>query len=459
MFDFSLSLSLSHTHTHNCRYEKQTRKIRYDTYKRVLKDISGRGVMFGHHCGDVQENVISNFFKANSNLSGMQSTGVVNGVQIWRPLLLYRKENIIEFAHQFGVPYVREHTSKYFKTPSPPPPSPLLSPSPPLTHIHTHTHNRYFKDTTPEWSTRGKMRNQLIPLLKDMFGPGVLSKLSILANDSDATNSMVEEYMFDPLMRLVVRSSVCVRLDCREYLNRPVVFWKEILKRIFHSMKTSCPTNRAIGMFFETLRPPVVKKTRKKRRSRNDLITDPSDLCDEVASLDKNVLEKTYWPTLKKEHHVLLHKGILYVFDSKVRFLKSPKRRPKGEKDSTDSMMRVSLKNSSSSSDQIKFRGWDLILTYSNNNNNQEKEMKKLLLDDFASGNFNYLVAIPGIDEDRRSSLKIELILDFHHRKAQFMSSTIPPRVRQLIPSVRYDGKLDSRKKCTYVHVSCRFSP
>ena len=128
----------THTHTQN-RYEKQTRKIRYDTYKRVLKEISGRGVMFGHHCGDVQENVISNFFKANSNLSGMRSTGLVNKVEIWRPLLSYRKTNIIDFAHQYGVPY--------------------------------------FKDTTPKWSTRGKMRNQLIPLLKDMFGPGVLTKL------------------------------------------------------------------------------------------------------------------------------------------------------------------------------------------------------------------------------------------------------------------------------------------
>jgi len=122
-----------------------------------LKEISGRGVMFGHHCGDVQENVISNFFKANSNLSGMRSTGLVNKVEIWRPLLSYRKTNIIDFAHQYGVPY--------------------------------------FKDTTPKWSTRGKMRNQLIPLLKDMFGPGVLTKLSTLAADSDATSDMVEEYV------------------------------------------------------------------------------------------------------------------------------------------------------------------------------------------------------------------------------------------------------------------------
>ena len=39
----------------------------------------------------------------------------------------------------------------------------------------------YFKDTTPTWSTRGKLRRQLIPLLIDMYGNGCLRNLSNLA--------------------------------------------------------------------------------------------------------------------------------------------------------------------------------------------------------------------------------------------------------------------------------------
>ena len=27
----------------------------------------------------------------------------------------------------------------------------------------------YFKDTTPDWSTRGKLRTKLLPLLEDMY--------------------------------------------------------------------------------------------------------------------------------------------------------------------------------------------------------------------------------------------------------------------------------------------------
>ena len=77
------------------------------------------GIIFGHHKGDVQENVISNVMRGISPLalSGMSETTKANGVVIWRPLLGHEKSEIFDFAHRYGVPY--------------------------------------FKDTTPSWSTRG----------------------------------------------------------------------------------------------------------------------------------------------------------------------------------------------------------------------------------------------------------------------------------------------------------------
>jgi tRNA(Ile)-lysidine synthase TilS/MesJ len=55
----------------------------------------------------------------------MSEEGVVEGVRIWRPMLPHAKDPILEFAHTYGVPY--------------------------------------FLDTTPTWSTRGKLRNHLVP--------------------------------------------------------------------------------------------------------------------------------------------------------------------------------------------------------------------------------------------------------------------------------------------------------
>jgi tRNA(Ile)-lysidine synthase TilS/MesJ len=51
------------------------------------------------------------------------------------PMLPYNKRGIFAYAHAYGVPY--------------------------------------FKDSTPAWSTRGKLRNQLQPLLQHVYGEGV----------------------------------------------------------------------------------------------------------------------------------------------------------------------------------------------------------------------------------------------------------------------------------------------
>ena len=44
-------------------YEKVSRDIRYGFYTQVLSSTGCAGVIFGHHLGDVQENVISNVMR------------------------------------------------------------------------------------------------------------------------------------------------------------------------------------------------------------------------------------------------------------------------------------------------------------------------------------------------------------------------------------------------------------
>ena len=59
----------------------------------------------------------------------------------------------------------------------------------------------YFKDSTPSWSTRGKLRTQLVPLLLDMYGAGCLQNLAQLAGESDATRALVQDNLYGPFMR------------------------------------------------------------------------------------------------------------------------------------------------------------------------------------------------------------------------------------------------------------------
>lgn len=170
-------------------YEKISRHIRYAFYQVTIEEalqgaftsssssssssseeeetsiINVSGVMFGHHIGDVQENVISNIMRGSSplDLSGMTETSVTNHVHVWRPLLSHDKTQIYAFAHQYGVPY--------------------------------------FKDTTPSWSTRGKLRNQLIPLLLEVYGNGCLRNLSNLAHESDSMQDLVFQNLYAPFLK------------------------------------------------------------------------------------------------------------------------------------------------------------------------------------------------------------------------------------------------------------------
>jgi hypothetical protein len=59
----------------------------------------------------------------------------------------------------------------------------------------------YFKDTTPSWSTRGKLRNHLVPLLIEMYGVGCMRNLSNLAAASDELRSVMNENIHVPFLK------------------------------------------------------------------------------------------------------------------------------------------------------------------------------------------------------------------------------------------------------------------
>ena len=97
-------------------YEKMSRQIRLDAYREAAEAHGFKGVMLGHHRGDIQENVISNIFRRASllSLSGMSEASTIDGdVTLYRPLLSFPKSDIIAFAKVFGVPYFRDTTPSW----------------------------------------------------------------------------------------------------------------------------------------------------------------------------------------------------------------------------------------------------------------------------------------------------------------------------------------------------------
>ena len=93
-------------------YEKESRRIRFQAYADYMARTGARAVFFGHHKGDVQENVISNVMRGGGllELGGMAAASTVNHVRIWRPMLAHTKADVYAHAHAYGVPYFKERT-------------------------------------------------------------------------------------------------------------------------------------------------------------------------------------------------------------------------------------------------------------------------------------------------------------------------------------------------------------
>lgn len=208
-------------------YEVIARDIRYGVYKEVLAEFSAPAVCFGHHRGDVQENVISNLMRGLSllELNGMSTVGTVNQVPIWRPLLEHDKDEIFAFAHRYGTPY--------------------------------------FKDTTPLWSTRGKMRTRLMPLLAEMYGNGFLRNVSAVGTESQQCRALTHASCFEPFWNTVESSHVAVWVPCYPYRHRGIFFWKEALRQICHE-------RLAMSMIRDKpMREFVQKRLQNERKSQD----------------------------------------------------------------------------------------------------------------------------------------------------------------------------------------------
>lgn len=217
------------------RYERIAREIRYTFYKETVSaclnylDItqtastataaalkaSQVGVLLGHHRGDLRENVLSNAHKGCGplDLSGMTASSCNDGVTLYRPLLPLEKLAILDYAHTFGVPY--------------------------------------FKDTTPHWSTRGKLRNKLLPLLEEIYGEGSMNNLSNLAVESDECRALLRSVMIQPFMDRIVYQPMGITFPTAPWKEQGPFFWKFVLREALHSAGLGMFTDKSVESFMK----------------------------------------------------------------------------------------------------------------------------------------------------------------------------------------------------------------
>jgi tRNA(Ile)-lysidine synthetase-like protein len=211
-------------------YEEKSREIRFDLYKKIWREQLGQPldsrpiVLFGHHEGDVVENVLSNSMKGKTilELSGMTKESIISGCIIRRPMLPLTKNHIFDYSHRFGVPY--------------------------------------FKDTTPRWSTRGQVRLEVLPCLERVYGKGFQNHLAHLAAQSDDAFELLSRDFFSNRvissnsLRENRTSLIAFAFDMTAQVqSKPLFLWRLALRKAAHDHGILIATDKAVKFLYEQL--------------------------------------------------------------------------------------------------------------------------------------------------------------------------------------------------------------
>jgi len=188
-------------------YELETRRQRYTFYRENCEEI-----YLGHHGNDVAENAFCNIMKGRNilDLSVITEISTNMGVTLLRPLRDIPKKEILQFAHKFGIPY--------------------------------------FKDTTPQWSNRGKLRNKIFTAIEDQFGSHSQIALYELAQQSDQMRQMFDKMILEPYLKNVVNEKYGFIFPLDGYENMPILFWNTVLMTSLHSVGISMPKRSQINI-------------------------------------------------------------------------------------------------------------------------------------------------------------------------------------------------------------------
>lgn len=178
-------------------YEEKIRKIRFDLYKEVLKEENVKYVLLGHHKDDIIENIVSNILRGKNilNLKVMNESSEIDSVIIHRPFINIYKKEIINFARRNEIGYL--------------------------------------KDTTPNWSIRGKYRNELLPLIYNMYGESYKENLLDIAQQGKDIKYFIDKEIDNFLINVNIFPDKIYFEIKDEYKLYPITFWKNLFIKIF----------------------------------------------------------------------------------------------------------------------------------------------------------------------------------------------------------------------------------
>lgn len=199
-------------------YESYTKNIRMESYKDAINymgwDINEVCVVLGHNRDDCFENIMTNITSGGKyeNLYGMETTSENNGLNFIRPMLGITKSDIINYAVECGIPYLY--------------------------------------DSTPKWSQRGKIRDNVVPCL-DSWNKQCIPGLFQLSEHLKDMHSIIDE-MVNNMIISYDSNKVLIRFSTS--LLKPMI-WRTLFKII----KFPQPSNKSLSTLINRIQESNTK--------------------------------------------------------------------------------------------------------------------------------------------------------------------------------------------------------
>lgn len=196
-------------------FEEKSKNIRFDLYKQMIIEDNYNGVMVAHHKDDLIENIFTNIMYGRNilDLTVLKKISNKKGVKIFRPLIDHFKNEIYQLAHDYNIPY--------------------------------------FLDTTPKWSKRGKMRNEIFPLLKKVFSDSYRKKLLEIGKMSDTTAEYFNKKIINIFNSKIEIFSNGLKINISvDYELFDKMIWQISLSKKLHNLGFSMLTKKNMNNIF-----------------------------------------------------------------------------------------------------------------------------------------------------------------------------------------------------------------
>jgi len=178
--------------------ENACRKLRYEFFCQLAEEHGYQAVLLGHHQDDLSETVLKRVFEGSSlvNLKGIQVETEMCHIPVWRPLLEFTKETILNWLSERSIPFFEDSTN---------------------------LDARFL---------RGRLRSVIFPFLTKEFGKEIKASLVQLSKEAEELGAFLKQHLGNYL-ESVVESPLGLLLDLSKKMPPSAYELKQLLRYLF----------------------------------------------------------------------------------------------------------------------------------------------------------------------------------------------------------------------------------